>query len=582
MGCVVILLIAGPVWASNGEIVKIDFSPANKSLTIKSKGPLGKHNAKVIGGPNRLVLDIQDTALGDVPRKINGEKSEFHEIRVGTFKSSARVVVDFRGTPVPPYNVNRSDDQLTITFGNSLKAELAKPESSDEKPEKAASSLEPNFVPAAANSSGIEVKSPTAPAFAAQPAMNKPGPREAKADNKALAARDVKVAQADVRPAPPKGAEPGPPPPGSPIPPAGSPPPGSSSQGPVPSGGAQMVREVKPPVTPPTPDPRLLVQEITELRFTQVGHNSRLMIRGGDHLDYRLTKVSPTKARLDLINAEIPKAHQKPLRTDLFTTSVEMIVPGSQTIFIQLKDAVPYQVEKQKGILMVDFPPPRFTIPSDQGGKPRTDLEMRESAERERQRTREDQQRYRLTVLNRERDALTKDMRSLQQQVAQQQEARNELVKKFQIAPDPETFNKPVTMDFQGITLRNAFRLLAEQAGINIIVGNEVQGTTTLRLFQVPLGQVIDTILNTNDLDRIMIGNVMRVGSRNVIQGLKKERREEYENRLKEIDANISNINAQITDKERKVVDLEKSLTQEPEVVEDSKTEEIGEAECVE
>jgi type II secretory pathway component HofQ len=136
-------------------------------------------------------------------------------------------------------------------------------------------------------------------------------------------------------------------------------------------------------------------------------------------------------------------------------------------------------------------------------------------------------------------------------------------------------------MDFQGITLRNAFRLLAEQAGINIIVGNEVQGTTTLRLFQVPLGQVIDTILNTNDLDRIMIGNVMRVGSRNVIQGLKKERREEYENRLKEIDANISNINAQITDKERKVVDLEKSLTQEPEVVEDSKTEEIGEAECV-
>ena len=130
-------------------------------------------------------------------------------------------------------------------------------------------------------------------------------------------------------------------------------------------GGPQMVREVRPPVTPPTPDPRLVVQEITELKFIQVGHNARLVLRGGDNLDYRLNKVSPTKARLDLVNAEIPKAYQKPLKTDLFSTSVEMIVPGSQTIFIQLKDAVPYQVEKQKGVLMIDFPPPRFSASPD-------------------------------------------------------------------------------------------------------------------------------------------------------------------------------------------------------------------------
>src|SRR5208283_3055178 len=119
-------------------------------------------------------------------------------------------------------------------------------------------------------------------------------------------------------------------------------------------------------VTPPTPDPRLVVQEITELKFIQVGHNARLVVRGGDNLDYRLNKVSPTKARLDLINAEIPKAYQKPLKTDLFSTSVEMIVPGSQTIFIQLKDSVPHQMEKKKGVLMIDFPPPRFQMTADQ------------------------------------------------------------------------------------------------------------------------------------------------------------------------------------------------------------------------
>ena len=72
-----------------------------------------------------------------------------------------------------------------------------------------------------------------------------------------------------------------------------------------------MVREVRPPVTPPTPDPRLLVQEITELQFIQVGHNARLVVRGGDHLDYRMNKVSPTKLKLDLINAEIPKVQSE-------------------------------------------------------------------------------------------------------------------------------------------------------------------------------------------------------------------------------------------------------------------------------
>ena len=68
-----------------------------------------------------------------------------------------------------------------------------------------------------------------------------------------------------------------------------------------------VTREIGPPITPPEPDPRLLQQEVTELKFIQVGHNSRLWICAGDHLDYRLTRVSQTKLKLDLINAEIPK-----------------------------------------------------------------------------------------------------------------------------------------------------------------------------------------------------------------------------------------------------------------------------------
>ncbi len=49
----------------------------------------------------------------------------------------------------------------------------------------------------------------------------------------------------------------------------------------------QMVKEVRPPVTPPTPDPRLVVHEITELKFIQSVTMPGWMVRGENNLDYR-------------------------------------------------------------------------------------------------------------------------------------------------------------------------------------------------------------------------------------------------------------------------------------------------------
>lgn len=332
-----------------------------------------------------------------------------------------------------------------------------------------------------------------------------------------------------------------------------------------PAGGPQMVKEVRPPVTPPTPDPRLLVQEITELKFVQVGHNSRLIVRGGDHLDYRLNKVTPTKARLDLVNAEIPKAYQKPLRTDLFSTSVEMIVPGSQTIFVQLKDAVPYQVEKQKGVLMIDFPPPRFAVPPEKAKG--TDVRAVQEAN-----------------LHKTVDVYMKRVTSVSKLEEDLRIQRNELVRKYQGTPDPEVFSKPVTMDFQGIDVRNAFRLLAEQAGINIVLGDDVKGPVTLRLFQVPLGQVIDTIVNTHGLGRIMIGNVMRVGKKEEIKKYEDDKDKEKKSALEDIDKKIEEARSDKKAAEDKIAnlqrDLERMAAAQSEGAE-TRSEEIADAGCI-
>ncbi len=588
LSCLLIAMVCSYAGADPGELTGIDVNEEGKTLAIATKGTAGKHLARVIGNPNRLVLDFEGTSLGKVQRKVSVNKRDIHEIRIGTHKSNARIVVDFQDRPVPPFTVRREQERVLVAFGTSLSAELgeAKPAQDKEQSTRGKTPLDPKFVPAAAMP--IEAENKAAPAtqeksvtVAVKPGnSSERGPklgelRQAAASN--IRPPEVnsigKLSQNMERQiAPPPMLK------------------ESDVQTDAPAqaggrgGGPQMVKEVRPPVTPPTPDPRLLVQEITELKFIQVGHNARLMIMGGDHLDYRVNKISPTKVRLDLINAEIPKVHQKPLRTDLFSTSVEMIIPGTQNIFIQLKDAVPYQVEKKKGVLMVDFPPPRFVMTPDQKGQKGPDIGKQQAVSQARESRREAMRIIREEQILKDNEARRRTLDSLQKQIDELQKQRTEILKKQQVTPDPEIFNKPITMDFQGISLKNAFRLLAEQAGLNIIVGDEVTGTTTLRLFQVPLGQVVDTILNTHKLDREMVGNVMRVGKREEMSKLKTEKVAQASKDLADLDNRIAGIRQDIQKRREEMnkalADLEqKDAGEIP--VEEVNTEEFGEAGCV-
>lgn len=144
LSCFLVALMCGSVWAdASGEITGVTLDTANKRIVVAAKGAVGKHSVRVIGHPNRLIMDVDQASLGKVQRRISGGKIDIHEIRVGTYKTSARLVVDFRDMPVPPFNVQREENQFLISFGNSIAGEL--PEA------KAASSpLDPTFVPAAA------------------------------------------------------------------------------------------------------------------------------------------------------------------------------------------------------------------------------------------------------------------------------------------------------------------------------------------------------------------------------------------------------------------------------------------------
>lgn len=71
---------------------------------------------------------------------------------------------------------------------------------------------------------------------------------------------------------------------------------------------------------------------------------------------------------------------------------------------------------------------------------------------------------------------------------------------------------KPLSLNFQEIELRSALQILAEFTGLNMIASDEVTGSLTLRLDNVPWDQALDMILESKGLSQKREGNVILIG----------------------------------------------------------------------
>jgi type IV pilus assembly protein PilQ len=68
---------------------------------------------------------------------------------------------------------------------------------------------------------------------------------------------------------------------------------------------------------------------------------------------------------------------------------------------------------------------------------------------------------------------------------------------------------KKVTLEFADADIRKIFQLIAEVSNKNILVGDDVSGTISIKLVNVPWDQALDVILQTKGLDKKEEGNIM-------------------------------------------------------------------------
>ncbi len=83
--------------------------------------------------------------------------------------------------------------------------------------------------------------------------------------------------------------------------------------------------------------------------------------------------------------------------------------------------------------------------------------------------------------------------------------------------PGPKTLGptgfsgQKISLDFQDAEVANVLRLIADVSDLNLVVGEEVKGKTTLKLFNVPWDQALDIILKSKGLGQVREGNIIRI-----------------------------------------------------------------------
>ncbi|MFH1137074.1 MAG: type IV pilus secretin PilQ [Pseudomonadota bacterium] len=123
-----------------------------------------------------------------------------------------------------------------------------------------------------------------------------------------------------------------------------------------------------------------------------------------------------------------------------------------------------------------------------------------------------------------------------------------------------EFTGKRISLDFQNADIHNILRLIGEVGGKNVVVSDAVKGKVTLRLQNVPWDQALDIVLNSKQLGKIEVGNVLRIDTTTNLIAEKRtvadEQRAEEERKLA-----MPLIKRVFTPKYRAAVDIANEMT---------------------
>jgi type IV pilus assembly protein PilQ len=255
----------------------------------------------------------------------------------------------------------------------------------------------------------------------------------------------------------------------------------------------EEVPRVEPEVTPPS---LAITGEITGIDFKQLEDKSRIVISTSAKALYEVEKGPANTVQLEIKGMELPPKLIRPLDTHEFASPVSMITPlnvavGDQNntqILVKLRQMVAFDVTQENDRIYLDFErPEEFRVEQP---KPLEVVTVEKPPAVEE-----------VARVEIETPEVTPPTPAPQVTPAVPVEEAKEKV----------YTGKKITLDFKDADIDNIIRLFAEVSDLNIIMTEDVKGTVTVRLVDVPWDQAFDIILQSKNLGVERIGNVMRI-----------------------------------------------------------------------
>jgi len=100
----------------------------------------------------------------------------------------------------------------------------------------------------------------------------------------------------------------------------------------------------------------------------------------------------------------------------------------------------------------------------------------------------------------------------------------------------------PITINFENVDIRDGMRMLSEVTGKNILVGDEVEGTITVRLTNVPWNKALDAILQIKKLAKHVndTGHIIRIHEQDALVAQEAFERQRKEALIQSVHAELS------------------------------------------
>jgi type IV pilus assembly protein PilQ len=258
---------------------------------------------------------------------------------------------------------------------------------------------------------------------------------------------------------------------------------------------------------------------LTSIDFKRMDDKSRIILSlSADDPQFESSVPSKNMIAIDVKNASAPKRLLKGIDTSVFESVVNYInlenvkigKANDVRVLVKLGEEAPYQTTKEGKEIFIDIKETPKKAESRTEVPPEVKKEEVAEAKKE--------------VVKKEDEVKKEEIKAAEKPIPPApvaKKARLEEEKRgFQGVTQKIYSGRKLSLDFKDADIKNILRLIAEVSNLNIIVADEVTGKITMRLVDVPWDQALEIILQSKNLDKRQVGNVVRIAP---VEALRKE-----------------------------------------------------------